>query len=212
MIQVIVEGHGEVQAIGNLLSRLSRDMGITNLIFNNPIRIPNIHKNEGLERACEIARTNPKTRGLLIIRDDEDNCPAFVAPNASKIIKDLKLPFPTSYVILYREYETLFLASIESIRGNQITDVSGIKRDGIIENTESLVDLEGPRDAKGWLSNNMPANRVYKPTLDQLPLTRMIDFNLIRQKNLPCFGSLERALSHLSLSTGTSNVYPYTKN
>ena len=63
------------------------------------------------------------------------------------------------------------------------------------------------RGIKEWLTSHFPPNRSYKPTLDQLPLTRLIDFSVLRQSNLPCFGTLERALQFLAKGEAGS-VYP----
>ncbi|MDF9408223.1 MAG: hypothetical protein A4E52_02218 [Pelotomaculum sp. PtaB.Bin013] len=47
---------------------------------------------------------------------------------------------------------------------------------------ESLVGV------KGWLSRNFQSGRIYKETLDQLPMTRMIDLDIA----LPRSRSLRR--------------------
>jgi hypothetical protein len=57
------------------------------------------------------------------------------------------------------------------------------------------------------LSAQFPPNRSYKPTLDQLPLTRLIDFTALRAADLPCFGTLERALVFLAQGSAGA-VYP----
>lgn len=55
----------------------------------------------------------------------------------------------------------------------------------------------------------MAQRKRYKPAVDQLPLTRMVDFDVVRQKGLPWFGSLERALAFLSEHLGEGGVaYP----
>jgi hypothetical protein len=55
----------------------------------------------------------------------------------------------------------------------------------------------------------MPAGRAYKPTVDQLPLTRMVDFATVREKKLSWFGSLERALRFLADNVGQrATAYP----
>lgn len=50
---------------------------------------------------------------------------------------------------------------------------------------------------KEWLSRHFPRNRRYKPTLDQLPMTRMLNFDRLRRAEVPCFGTLERAVTFL---------------
>ena len=65
------------------------------------------------------------------------------------------------------------------------------------------------KDTKEWLSKNMPSGHAYKPIFDQITLTRMLDFTILRQSGLPCFGTLERALQFLSDPTpGPGRVYP----
>jgi hypothetical protein len=48
----------------------------------------------------------------------------------------------------------------------------------------------------------------YKPTLDQLALTRMVDFKDLRAARLPAFGTLERALRFLASARVAGAVYP----
>ncbi|WP_438031367.1 hypothetical protein [Sorangium sp. So ce233] len=64
------------------------------------------------------------------------------------------------------------------------------------------------RDVKGWLTDHFPQGRVYKPTLDQWPMTRMIDVPTLRAAGVPCFGTLERALAFLASSFGGTGVCP----
>src|SRR5579862_7336879 len=67
---------------------------------------------------------------------------------------------------------------------------------------------EGRRGIKEWLSAHFPANRSYKPTLDQLPLTRLVDFPTLRLAGLSCFGSLEHAIRFLCVLGVAGSVYP----
>jgi len=53
-----------------------------------------------------------------------------------------------------------------------------------------------------------PPKRRCKPTLDQLPLTQMIDFPTIHEADVPCFGTLERALAFLAEEKYAGKVYP----
>ena len=67
---------------------------------------------------------------------------------------------------------------------------------------------EARRGLKEWLTKSFPPNRSYKPTLDQLPMTRMIDFTVLRAAEVPCFQTLERALTFLAAPPDTEAVYP----
>ncbi len=70
-------------------------------------------------------------------------------------------------------------------------------------------DLEQhPRDAKGWLNQCIPSG--YNPITDQEPLTRAVDLNTIRQRNLRSFRRLESALRQLveAIRSGKHIVSP----
>jgi hypothetical protein len=57
---MIVEGHGEVRAAANLVTRLWRDLGLDPQFHwaDMPIRGKAIHTREGVTRACSLVRTN----------------------------------------------------------------------------------------------------------------------------------------------------------
>ncbi|HYW07043.1 MAG TPA: hypothetical protein VE913_08815, partial [Longimicrobium sp.] len=70
-------------------------------------------------------------------------------------------------------------------------------------------DYETPRDAKGVVSTFFTGKRSYKPTVHQLPLTRMLNFARLRESELPSFGTLERSLVFLAANAGHhAGVYP----
>ncbi len=67
---------------------------------------------------------------------------------------------------------------------------------------------EARRGIKEWLTRQFPPNRSYKPTIDQLPMTRMLDLGQLRDADVPCIGTLERALTLLGELLDTQDVYP----
>lgn len=146
---LIVEGHGEVEAAGNLVTRLWPDAGGWQP-WAPPRRAKNLHQEKGVR------------------------------------------------------------AAIERMAGKAIVGADGISRPGLREGSRYLGDWEARRGVKEWISNQFPPGRSYKPTLDQLPLTRMIDIDTLRAADVPCFGSLERALRFLAASFGRTGVYPTT--
>ena len=119
-------------------------------------------------------------------------------------LKALDLPFPAAIVLLKPEYEVLFLPCIESMAGQPLGNRSGIFP-GAKWDRESW---EARRGIKEWLTRQFPTNRSYKPTVDQLPMTRMIDVPHLRRANVPCFGTLERALAFLGENLDGGGVYP----
>lgn len=206
---LVCEGHGEQSgALGNLVHRLWADLGLRPLPFAPAIRGKALHTDGGIHRYSRLVAAKRDVAALLMLRDEDDACPKDLAPRQSARLVELALPFPVALVLARREYESIFLASLESLAGRPIQDPSGVRRPGLQAGAAFPGDLEGKRDVKGWLSAHWSGGRRYKPTLDQLPLTQMVDFSLVRRANLPWFGTLERALRFLASNQGQCNVYP----
>jgi hypothetical protein len=202
---ILVEGHGELGAVDNLVSRLSADWGVT-LAWAPAIRWKNLHQQAGFEKGANFIRAKREVDALLILRDEDDACPKYKAPVMAQWLKDLRLPFPSATVLLHPEYEVLFLPCVARMAGKPLGS-GPVARPGLRLGTRWEGPWEARRGIKEWLSAQFPPNRSYKPTLDQLPLTRLIDLPTLRQAELACFGSLERAL--VSLAEGAvGEVYP----
>jgi hypothetical protein len=205
---VLVEGHGEEEAVLNLLTRLVSECAQGLAPFARPIRVPRIANAEAFTRYVELVRAKPDARALLALRDDEDGCPKSDAPPLGAHLRAMNLPFPAAVVLAYREYESLFLPCVEKLAGRSFEGPGG-SRPGLRADARYEGDFEAKRGVKEWLTSQMPAGRAYKPTVDQLPLTRMADFNVIRERGLSWFGSLERALRFLAANVGQpATAYP----
>lgn len=207
---LVVEGHGETAAALNLVTRLWADLLLPPMHWDAPpIRGLALHTRAGLERAAGLVRRKQDVLALLVLRDEDDACPRNTGPQSARWLTDLGLHFPAAVVLLRREYETLFLPSLWRMAGRKLVDARGIERPGLRAGSSFLGDPEGPRDAKGELSSRFVTGR-YKPALDQLALTRMIEFSDLRDAGLPSFGTLERALRFLGAAqNGLSGaVYP----
>jgi len=196
---ILVEGRGEVRAVQNLIARIS-NVGSFSLPWTNPLRWPNLHQwrspsgRGGLENGANFTRSKADAGALLILRDEDDACPKEVAPQTAQSLRDLRLPFPSAYVLLHPEYEVLFLPCLDRMVGDFSDGRTGLTP-GSIWDRDSW---EARRGVKEWLSNRFPEGRIYKPTLDQLPMTQKIDLEILRQANVPSFGSLERAVKALA--------------
>ena len=175
-----------------------------------PLRWKNLHLRKGLENGASYVRAQPDVGALLILRDEDDACPREHAPVMASWLEQLQLPFPTALVLLHPEYEVLFLPCVASMAGKPIVDESGQQRPGLLPGTAHSGGWETNRGVKEWLSRHFPRGRSYKPTLDQLPMTRMLDLDVLRAADVPCFGTLERALAFLAraASEGDTGVYP----
>lgn len=204
---LVVEGHGEVEAADNLIVRLTHEQG-HDLQWARPRRFPNLHIERGIVRAAEVLRIELDADALLILRDEDDRCPARTGPEIASWLRALRLPFPAAVVMFCREYESMFLPCIDLMAGRPLRGNTS-ERPGILPGTRFDGDPETIRDAKGWLTKHFPRGSSYKPTLDQLPMTRMLDFPRLREHGLPCFGTLERALKFLAEARGREGaVYP----
>lgn len=204
----IVEGHGETDAVENLLTRLWTELGHPYLHWN-AIRGKNLLQREGVEKYAEVARLRPGCTALILLRDADDDCPKFTGPETAGWLKGLRLPFPTAVTLFRREYETMFLPCLPDMAGRTLRTQAGVELPGIRPGAEFAGDYEGPRDAKKRVSEHFDPRHPYKPTLHQLPLTRMLNFQRLRESELPSFGTLERSLNFLAANLGQrAVVYP----
>jgi hypothetical protein len=206
MIQVIVEGHGEVMAMGKFLAKLARHLGFDPNLLKPPRRDRRLFTEKGIAELITMASTMRAT-GLLLIRDSEDDCPKELAPQMARFIENAQPEFPISYVLLYREFETLFLSVARHLAGKELVYSTHSK---IKLEPQFKVDFspELKRDAKGALDGLLPDNQTYKPTLHQLPMVSLIQMEWLEEANLPSFGSLKRALVHLLSPEHGQLVYP----
>lgn len=203
---LIVEGHGEVQAAQNLITRLWQDLG-GSTPWAKPQRWPNLHQQTGVVKAAERVRASGDAAALLILRDSDEGCPQALGPQASGWLADLNLPFPSAFVLFKPEYEVLFLPCLDHMAGRPLPGPGG-ERPGLRPETVWEGPWERLRGVKEWLSSNFEARRAYKPTTDQLILTRWIDLPTLRQAQVPSVGTLERALGFLMRESDSSGVYP----
>jgi hypothetical protein len=179
-IAPIVEGHGEVQAVPVLLRRLAQTLpAAPGLQVNPPIRVKagsflndQTYFYRFIELASQKARLHPKSC-VLILLDCEDDCPARQGPDLLNRAQQVRPDIHFLVILAYREYETWFLAAARSLRGT-----SGLPAD-----LEPPVNPESIRDAKGWLSRQMPTG--YNEPNHQPRLTAQFSFE--EGKQVPSF-------------------------
>jgi hypothetical protein len=216
---VVAEGHGEMEAVRNIVTRLGGADGL-DLPFiprSGGVHRRDIRTRGRVEEACNLARMRGAS-ALLLTRDADNeehvdemrDCPKARAPEVAAWVRALELPFPAAVVLFRWEYETMFLAGLESIAGRRIVGDDHISRPGIVAGAAFHGDPDqAPRGAKGWLTQNMPPGVAYKPSTDQLALTRMLQLDDERLNALPSFRRLRRALRFLAAHAGCPGaVYP----
>lgn len=153
----------------------------------------------GVRAGAELVRSRSDAGGLLILRDEDDGCPKHIAPTVAERLRSLRLPFPTAYVLLHPEYEVLFLPCLDRM------GCIGFPH-GVVWDRE---DWEARRGVKEWISGKLPKGRSYKPTVNQLPMTRALDLDVLRAAEVPCFATLERALGFFKTDEAHAGaVYP----
>jgi len=174
-IYPIVEGHGEVEAAPVLFRRLLAEAQCQNIGVGRPIRRTQsqLRSKEGIQAGVQLALLQPECAAVVILFDGEDDCPKELGTKVQAWAREVAADKPCDVVIAYREYETWFLAALESLRGQY-----GIPNDAI-----SPVNPESKRDAKGAIEAFMPSDRAYSETGDQPAMSATFDMGLAHQRN-----------------------------
>jgi len=175
-IYAIVEGQGEANppngkpsAVVVLIGKMLTELNYWNLYpaeKRQPFRMSygDFFKNNKLENAIRYHGTFDDCAALLILLDMDDDCPREKAKElVSRIHQMGSLPFSVVVVCAKREFESWFLASLETIHDGQIYDDAP----------------ENKRDAKGWLRKNFK----YKQTRHQAIYTQKLDIALARERS-----------------------------
>jgi hypothetical protein len=167
VIQPIVEGDGEVEALRVLLRRLIYEFGIYDLDVRRPIQRPRtaLVSEEKFRRAIKLARSQSGVRAIIVVFDLDDDCARDVVPNLLRWCSLEAPPLPFGVALARREYEAWFLAAIGSLRG----------RRHIRDDATDPANPEAIRDAKGALSKLMPRAVRYVETADQAALSAQLD-------------------------------------
>lgn len=171
----IVEGHGEVEAAPVLLRRLLVEADCGNVGVGRPIRRTQsqLRSKEGIQAGVRLALLQPECAAVVILFDGEDDCPKELAAQVRGWAREAAAGKPCDVVIAYREYETWFLAALESLRGQY----------GIRHDAAAPAIPESKRDAKGALEEFMPADRAYSETGDQPAMSAVFDMGLAHRRN-----------------------------
>ena len=194
-VYLIVEGHGEVAAAPVLLRRLLWDCAQSyGVDVGNPVirrTQSQLRREADVRDAVRLALAQPDCAAVLVLFDGEDECPVELAALVRGWAQAAAGQIPCEVVIAYREYETWFLAALESLRG----------RCRIAEDASAPANPELKRDAKGALEEFMPSGASYAPTIHQQKLSAVFDMSLAHQRNRS-FRKLTKAVGDLLLQLG----------
>ncbi len=175
-IYAIVEGQGEANppkgsqsAITVLISKMLTELNYWQLYpaTKRPsfrMSYGSFFKDSKLENAIRYHKMFDDCAALLILLDMDDDCPKEKATELVNRINMMgTLPFSVVVVGAKREFESWFLASLETIHDEQLYNG----------------DPESKRDAKGWLRKNFK----YKQIRHQAVYTQKLDITLAYERS-----------------------------
>lgn len=190
----MVEGHGDVEAVQILIQRIAGVIQLPHEVkIQATIRTPKskLVKPGELERAVEFAARKLSGHGaVFVLLDSDEDCPRQLGPALLARANQARSDLPIAVVLAKREFESWFIASIESLAGHH----------GFSAQAQAPQDPESIRGAKEWLTQQMEDGRSYSPTLDQPTLTREFSMEMALQTNSfsKCHRDLSRILIALS--------------
>jgi hypothetical protein len=205
----IVEGKGEVKAAETLLRRIAREYGNGAFIeCSSPYRIPAsqfFRFDSSFEntiqqthvRLCETMKRKFYDKGIILaFFDCDDDCPAQLGPKILEKMQAIAPPLPPNchflVALAYREFESWFIASAESLRG-----CCGLSIDAtpptFPETAKEQKEWPATRGAKEWLTKRM--SRPYSPTQHQLTMTQQ--FSLSAAERSHSFSRLKTKILEL---------------
>ncbi|HBI43320.1 MAG TPA: hypothetical protein DDY78_10755 [Planctomycetales bacterium] len=166
-VVVIVEGHGEDEAIRTLLERIWYDLLGGDYIEVIPWRAKQgqLRKKEGLSRVVEAAaiklhateRTDFRRLLLVMIDTEGEECPKTTAAGRIEWAREVRSDPATEIACVMPNpmFETWFAASADSLRG----------KNDLPPDLPKPENPEGIKLGKSWVKKHLP--RKYKETIDQ---------------------------------------------
>jgi len=197
----IVEGHGEVHAVPELIRRVLINLDEYQIQVTRPKRLKRCRIDDDLPRMLDYAAKDPRCAAIVVMVDADEECAQELAQKISKIARIRNISLPVATVCPNAEYETWLIASIDSIKGRPIG-----QRGATIElGATCPEDVETISDAKKWLSDRMPKHFTYKPGQDQIALTTMMDLSLASERSRS-FRRLRHAVEEVVAGIRTSST------
>lgn len=188
----IVEGPGDVSALPQLLVRILHQMHGRHDIFvaQGKSRVVNAQNRSNLEKKLDKflghAQNKPDCGAVLVLVDADEDCPVSEFQKLSQKCRESGVSVPVQVVYAHREFESWFLASLESIRGIH----------GISEEASLKGEVEAVGNPKRWITDQMPQGVAYKETTHQAALSSHIDLDLAYRRSRS-FRRLCRAVEQL---------------
>lgn len=196
----VVEGHGDVPAARQLVTRLAAEEGFYELLIFPPHRVPRNQlvapgplTGRDLGRVLDLQAGRVGQEGLVVVLvDADDDDPATV----KSVIREAGMQHDCWIlpVVATREYEAWFLAALESLRSHP----------AVRDDASYAGDPEMPRGAKAALARQMTTS--YKETIHQPAFTAAMD--LAQAAGADQFGSFRAAYRAWLHGTGHPELVP----
>jgi hypothetical protein len=193
-IGCIVEGRGDVKAVPTIVQRIAQIEAPGTVVVTDNVKPLDrglmVQPKRLAADIALIARRLGSRGGILVVLDADDDCPATLGPSLQATAQAARQDVPVGVVLATREFEAWFLAAAESLRGLR----------NLPDTMEPHAHPESVRDAKGWLTSQMPRPKTYSASVDQLHLARAFDMNLARSRSDSfdkCYREITRLLKAL---------------
>lgn len=181
-VTLLVEGPGDVAAVPRLIHTALARLGIQEVFTDNrPMKVgdlPKLRREGELEKHLRYAAAKPFDIVLLAL-DCDDDCPVTVATELARRAAAMvpALAKPVGIVLFHREFETLFLHSLEAIAGGRPD--FGWKLEGLDPDDS----WERKRGAKEVLRRFMAPGKTYKETIHQVDFIKELDLDRLHDKS-----------------------------
>jgi len=172
VIYPIVEGHGDTQAVPELIRRVSGEIcGRHDVHVLHPHRVPRgrmvAQDSRELKRAIDLGILKIRQTGnpgaIMILLDADNDCPARLAP---ELLARISRPdVALRVVVAKQEYEAWFLAGARSLRRHR----------SVSPTADAPPNPESIRGAKEYLRDRiLRPGFTYRETVDQKSLTAIV--------------------------------------
>lgn len=205
---LVVEGDGDRAAVPELLRRIAEHLQTFDMQpAPRPIKCGDVRKigRPGmLERFVEYACRRDDGDSVLLVVDCDDDCPAKLGPELAARAQPIakRCSKKVGIVLLYREFESLFLMSFASIRET----FADYRWHADTPEALSRRNLEELRGAKELLRNALRVG-TYKETRDQVRFVTALDFDRL-YRDSRAFRHLLNTLEWLREGTSSHWAYP----
>lgn len=186
-VGLVVEGHGDVEAVPILLRRIAQRLQVPTLEVHRPHRVPRskLVKGGEIERVVELlARQLGPGAPVLVVVDADRDCPAELGPALRERARRARPDREIAVILANREFEAWLVAAAASLAGHR----------GLPAHLSAPDHPEALLGPKEWLARQMP--RGYSEILDQPALTSVMDLEQAEGR-APSFAKLVRDLGRV---------------